>query len=141
MLELLDLGFLFSSRLKMTNPNDPADIIAMKMGKLYVDLDERRKTELASELEKIKLFEEEEALRGKNHFKPLYSSCNQCFSVFLIRIERTRRAPTTIQRRAQIGNGCSTTGSGCSTTGQRKRRKGRKTNRCKARRTETKIRF
>lgn len=49
----------------MTNPNDPADVIAIKIGQLFVDTDKEKKINLANGLEKIKLFEEQEMIRGK----------------------------------------------------------------------------
>jgi len=38
----------------MTNPNDPSDIIAMKIGQLYVDINKKMKTEITNALDRIK---------------------------------------------------------------------------------------
>lgn len=68
----------------MTNQNDPTDAIAIKIGQLFVESDQQKKINLANGLEQIKLFEEQEIIRGRNY---LYSSSNRSFVFCLIEIQ------------------------------------------------------
>ena len=50
----------------MTNPNDPNDLIAIKIGQLFLRAEEQKKVQLSVGIDEIKLFEEEQALKGMN---------------------------------------------------------------------------
>ena len=56
----------FDHRFTMTNPNDPNDLIAIKIGQLFLRAEEQKKAQLSVGIDEIKLFEEEQALKGMN---------------------------------------------------------------------------
>ncbi|CAF1634718.1 unnamed protein product [Rotaria sordida] len=46
--------------LKITNPNDPSDKVAIQIDKLAIGIKNKTKTEFSTEIEKIKILEKEE---------------------------------------------------------------------------------
>ena len=64
---------LFS--LKMTNPNDPTDWLAIEVGKLFTNVNDRKKSSLLTEIERIQVLEREKAVEGTNEFdNPIHLS-------------------------------------------------------------------
>ncbi|CAM4739613.1 unnamed protein product [Rotaria magnacalcarata] len=60
-------------RVLVTNPTDPDDALAIKIGNLYVDASKKQKLDVQSGLDQIRTFEKQQEYAGKNNFAMLTS--------------------------------------------------------------------